>query len=71
MTGKLNPRFSPRVDSGTMSSPLSRFVRMLMLALVLGLAYARPAAAAGEAVSGDTKNPVPPGRTTSGITPRR
>ncbi|HEY1144537.1 MAG TPA: M48 family metalloprotease [Sphingomicrobium sp.] len=28
-----------------MSSPLSRFVRMLMLALVLGLALARPAAA--------------------------
>ena len=28
-----------------MSSPLSRFVRMLMLALVLGLASARPAAA--------------------------
>ena len=34
-----------------MSSPLSRFVRMLMLALVLGLACARPAAAAGEGPS--------------------
>ena len=31
-----------------MSSPLSRFVRMLMLALVLGLASARPAAAADD-----------------------
>jgi predicted Zn-dependent protease len=34
-----------------MSSPLSRFVRMLMLALVLGLASARPAAAADEGPS--------------------
>ena len=34
-----------------MSSRLSRFVRMLMLALVLGLASARPAAAAGEGPS--------------------
>ena len=31
-----------------MSSPFSRFVRMLMLALVLGLATARPAAAQQE-----------------------
>jgi predicted Zn-dependent protease len=31
-----------------MSSPLSRFTRMLMLAIVLGLALARPAAAADE-----------------------
>jgi predicted Zn-dependent protease len=31
-----------------MSSPLSRFVRMLMLALVLGLVMARPAAAADD-----------------------
>ena len=34
-----------------MSSPLSRFVRMLMLALVLGLASARPVAAADEGPS--------------------
>ena len=34
-----------------MSSPLSRFVRMLMLALVLGLASARPAVAADEGPS--------------------
>jgi predicted Zn-dependent protease len=34
-----------------MSSPLSRFVRMLMLALVLGLASARPAIAADEGPS--------------------
>jgi predicted Zn-dependent protease len=34
------------LDSGRMISPLSRFVRMLMMALVLGLALARPAAAA-------------------------
>jgi predicted Zn-dependent protease len=34
-----------------MSSPLSRLVRMLMLALVLGLASARPAAAANEGPS--------------------
>jgi predicted Zn-dependent protease len=34
-----------------MSSPLSRFVRMLMLALVLGLASARPVAAADESPS--------------------
>ena len=34
-----------------MSSPLSRFVRMLMLALVLGLASARPALAADEGPS--------------------
>lgn len=34
-----------------MSSPLSRFVRMLMLALVLGLASARPATAADEGPS--------------------
>ena len=34
-----------------MSSPLSRLVRMLMLALVLGLASARPAAAADEGPS--------------------
>ena len=34
-----------------MSLPLSRFVRMLMLALVLGLASARPAAAADESPS--------------------
>ena len=34
-----------------MSSPLSRFVRMLMLALVLALASARPAAAADEGPS--------------------
>ena len=34
-----------------MSSPLSRLVRMLMLALVLGLATARPAAAADEGPS--------------------
>ena len=33
-----------------MSSPLSRLVRMLMLALVLGLATARPAAAADDKV---------------------
>ena len=31
-----------------MSSPISRLVRSLMLALVLGLAFARPAAAAGQ-----------------------
>jgi predicted Zn-dependent protease len=36
------------LDSGRMSSPLSRFVRMLMMALVLGLALARPAAAADD-----------------------
>ena len=34
-----------------MSSPLSRFVRLLMLALVLGLASARPVAAADEGPS--------------------
>ena len=34
-----------------MSSPLSRFVRMMMLTLVLGLAVARPAAAADEGPS--------------------
>ena len=34
-----------------MGSPLSRLVRMLMLVLVLGLACARPAAAAGEGPS--------------------
>jgi predicted Zn-dependent protease len=34
-----------------MSSPLSRFMRMLMLALVLGLASARPVAAADEGPS--------------------
>ena len=34
-----------------MSSPLSRFVRMLMLTLVLGLASARPVAAADESPS--------------------
>ena len=36
------------MDSGRMSSPLSRFMRMLMLTLVLGLACARPAAAADD-----------------------
>ena len=36
------------MDSGQMSSPLSRFVRMMMLTLVLGLAMARPAAAADD-----------------------
>ena len=36
------------MDSGHMSSPLSRFVRMLMLTLVLGLALARPAQAADD-----------------------
>ena len=36
------------MDSGRMSSPLSRFVRMMMLTLVLGLAMARPAAAADD-----------------------
>ena len=34
-----------------MSSSLSRFVRMLMLAMVLGLATARPAAAADDGPS--------------------
>ena len=36
------------MDSGRMSSPLSRFMRMLMLALVLALAVPRAAAAADD-----------------------
>ena len=46
--GGFQARFSRKMDSGGMSSPFSRFVRKLMLALVLGLALASPAAAADE-----------------------